>query len=69
MTMDFVYHTGHLAVDRDLKDDDGTRTGAADLLHEKATRLMWAAETGKAILYQKRCKYGFEYHCVPVKGA
>ena len=59
MSMGFVYYTGHLAIDR-LQD-------AA--LDEMATKKMLLAETGKVRLYQRRCLHGFEYICVPVKGA
>lgn len=67
--IDVIYHIGHLAVDRDTREPDGSLTEEADKLHEKAQRMMFAAEKGKVILYQRRCLHGFEYHCQPIKGA
>jgi hypothetical protein len=71
---DVVYHIGHLAVDRAIRDDESGETptpltAEATALHDHATRLMALAEDGKAILYQRRCPYGFEYHAYFPKGA
>ncbi len=67
--MDFIYHVGHLAIDRNIKNLNGSLTNEANKLHEKATRMLWLSDTGKAFLYQRRCMYGFEYHCRPITGA
>ena len=69
MTIDVVYHVGYLDIDRDARDDEGYLTDAADALHERALKMLRAAELGKVILYQRRCEHGFEYHARAVKGA
>ena len=73
MKMDFIYHVGHLAVDRNVRVSgfDGPLTEAAEAVEEVAARMMNAATRGMVVLYQKRRRsgYGFEYHCVPVRGA
>ncbi len=69
--MDFIYHEGHLAVDRNLRDDQLVQTDEAAALDEKAERMMRASVAGKVVLYQKRRRsgYGFEYHARAIKGA
>lgn len=67
--IDVIYHIGHLAVDRDTREPDGSLTEEAKKLHEKAAEKLDAAEQGKLVLYQRRCIFGFEYHCRPIKGA
>lgn len=63
MTLDTIYHVGHLAVDREADSENGV------LLDKKASRLWSAAKQGEVHLYQRRCFLGFEYHCRAVKEA
>lgn len=68
--MDWIYHTGHLVVDRDRKSvKTGMPTPAALAANEIADTMWQAYRRGKAILYQIRLGDGrYEYHCRVVKG-
>lgn len=66
--IDTIYHVGHLAVDRDIR-DGRELTDEASKLDELASKLWRAAQAGKMILYQRRCMHGFEYHSRPIRGA
>ena len=73
--IDTIYHVGHLAFDRDIREPPepghtvGLRTKEADELHERALRMLQSSDMGKVFLYQKRCLHGFEYHCRMIRGA
>ena len=69
MTIDVVYHVGHLAVDRDAAGINGRRSAEADDLNTLAYKMQRSAEHGKVILYQRRVDDKFEYHARAVKGA
>lgn len=67
--LDYIYHTGHLAVDRDERDAGGTLTGRASQVDDTAERLWRSYLAGKVVLYQVRRGEVFEYHCRAVRGA
>ena len=76
MILDYIYHRGHLAVDRERRrlpygnqPGPGPLTTEAEALGDKAEALYRSARRGKMILYQQRCPEGFEYHCRAVRGA
>lgn len=79
MTLDYIYHVGHLAVDRNerigrlvglrLNPCLGPLTEMAEKLEERAAALHLAARKGKVHLFQRRVPDGFEYHCRAIKGA
>ena len=71
--LDYIYHTGHLAIDRELRHfvpngAVGPRTEQADTLHDKALKALRACYAGKVELYQRRCGHGFEYHMRAIRG-
>ena len=75
MKLDFIYHVGYLAFDREVRHLNyhtstlGPLTETADAAHEKAEHMWLQAMRGKVELYQRRCPSGFEYHARAIRGA